>query len=219
MFDSTPQTAKLSDEHDQPTDKTPRHRNSGMQEWDYREILPSPQHKASWDLRGVPRMQLRSYLGTLNKDGRVGDFIVRNRQDGASYALTTKSNRSQGSDDLLTYRIDVTESCRCRIHGCQADEIFETVEALVDFYTAGERASIGTQLSVPEGLWPFEFEDDAREQAIAGATTGGYCWPQQIPPDKRRKSDLAKVTELADLDGGDGEVNWCEARLSVSSVV
>ena len=170
----------------------------------------------------------------LTKVGRVGDFIVRTRQDGASYALTTKSNRSV---DLLTYRIDVTESCRFHIHGCDADEIFETVEALVDFYTAGCRASIGTQLSVPAGLrltkvnlvgigagrlhWPFEFGDHPREQAIAGATPGG--WPQQVQPVKRRKSNLAKVKvfELADLDhdGGDGEVNGSEARLSVSSVV
>jgi len=161
-------------------------------------------------------MQLRSYLDMLTKVGRVGDFIVRTRQDGASYALTTKSNKSV---DLLTYRIDVTESCRFHIHGCDADEIFETVEALVDFYTAGCRASIGTQLSVPAGLWPFEFEDHSGEQAIAGATSGDR--PQQVQPNKRRKSYLAKVTELADLDhdGGDGEVNGSEARLSVSSVV
>lgn len=161
-------------------------------------------------------MQLRSYLDVLAKVGTVGDFIIRTRQDGASYALTTKSNRSV---DLLTYRIDVTESCQCHIHGCEADEVFETVEALVDFYTTGCRASIGTQLRVPAGLWPFEFEDHFGEEAIAGATSGG--WPQQVQPDKRRKSNLAKVTELADSDhdGGDGEVNGGEARLSVSSVV
>ena len=43
-----------------PTDTSSRRRRSSMREWDYRGILPNPQRKASWDLRGVSRMQLRS---------------------------------------------------------------------------------------------------------------------------------------------------------------
>lgn len=44
---------------DDETDGLPmRRRYSSMWEWDYREVLPSPQHKA-WDCRGLPRMQIR----------------------------------------------------------------------------------------------------------------------------------------------------------------
>ena len=67
--------AELSDEHDRlstsvssrrssrrstcwSTDESSRRRHSSMWEWDYREILPSPQRKA-WDCRGLPRMQIR----------------------------------------------------------------------------------------------------------------------------------------------------------------
>ena len=158
----------------------------------------------------------------LTEVGSVGAFIVRSKMDGAGYALTTKSTRS---GDLLTYRVDMTEPGWCHIHGCEADEIFETVEALVEYYTEGHRASIGAQLSVPEGLWPFEFEDHSGEQAIAGATTGGWL---QVQPDKRCKSNLATATEPADdeaegggeyiaIGGGDGEVNEAAAAAAAAN--
>lgn len=196
---------------DDETDGLPmRRRYSSMWEWDYREVLPSPQHKA-WDCRGLPRMQIRCYLRMLTEVGRVGDFIIRKKQDSAGYALTTKSNQS---GDLLTYRIEMTASGQSHIHGCEADENFETVEALVDYYTAAPRGSIGAQLSVPVGLWPFE--DLSGDPAVTGAT-GGWL---QVQPGKRRKSNLAKVIETTDLaeggeyiaiDGGDGEVDGSEA--------
>ena len=147
----------------------------------------------------------------LTEVGRVGDFIIRKKQDSAGYALTTKSNQS---GDLLTYRIEMTASGQIHIHGCEADENFETVEALVDYYTAAPRGSIGAQLSVPVGLWPFE--DLSGDPAVTGAT-GGWL---QVQPGKRRKSNLAKVIETTDLaeggeyiaiDGGDGEVDGSEA--------
>jgi len=116
--------------------------------WDYNEVGPKC---ASWDCRGLTRMQVRTYVKTLLEDGIPGEFVIRDKDSESGYALTAKLPL-QSLERFATFLIG-EEDEKVFIKGTPAWERFATMAELVEFYSSVERPSLGFKLSVPENLW------------------------------------------------------------------